>query len=658
MAVVYFTSNASTGAGSLVEAVKNASPGDVVRPDETVFERGSTIEIVLASQLTVNKNLTLDAASQRVRLVANGTFRAFGLGNNATAEVARFEFVDGASTVGGGVYVGIDSELTLTDCLIAGCDAATAGGGLFVPAGSRAILRNSLVTGCRSPQGGGVSASGFASLDGTTLIGNAGNNGADFYAALSGGLAARNSILGRVVNQAPTAPELVGCVVDVASSNVGFVAAPPDDLTVDNWNANAWRSWNLRLLDDASGAPSPYRDSGDVGAMSRYDLDGNFRGRENEGATTCSPGAYETIQADLFWVGKDATGAEVVSPSFLTSSGWAASRFAIVSGDAAPQAGQTLYIGRDVDFVDEPLVIPSFNSHRGKIIVGSGANVYFAVATSTTWKARLVDLDLSVGATLRGPAPTFDTFCGAARCGDLSRVEIRLGNGANNYAFSFPHVGQSVYLSQVTATFPVPSSPRYGALRFYVPLADAPSRYFEGVYDCDTVAFSVGNANNAAPIYVKPGVCFRCRSFTYGGTGAEKSAWATNPIDVRLQGAASAKANGYETTDRYANHFSVDVTDATSATLTLNGQTVYGDAPTAAVALTGTAKIDERGLDVASLTLNAGASLTVETATLNAETLTLAAVSALTVDKATLTAAKLTLAAESLLTLDGGNVFG
>ncbi|MBP3531141.1 MAG: hypothetical protein J6K25_08185, partial [Thermoguttaceae bacterium] len=69
MAVVYFTSNASTGAGSLAEAIRNAQPGDVVRPDETVFERGSTIEIVLASTLTVAKNLTLDAAPCRVRLV-------------------------------------------------------------------------------------------------------------------------------------------------------------------------------------------------------------------------------------------------------------------------------------------------------------------------------------------------------------------------------------------------------------------------------------------------------------------------------------------------------------------------------------------------------------------------------------------------------------
>ena len=55
MAVVYFTSNASTGAGSLAEAVANASSGDIILPDETVFERGSTIEIALASALNVDK---------------------------------------------------------------------------------------------------------------------------------------------------------------------------------------------------------------------------------------------------------------------------------------------------------------------------------------------------------------------------------------------------------------------------------------------------------------------------------------------------------------------------------------------------------------------------------------------------------------------------
>jgi hypothetical protein len=40
------------------------------------------------------------------------------------------------------------------------------------------------------------------------------------------------------------------------------------------------------LLDDASPTPSPYRDAGDVDAMTQYDADGNFRGRETNGVAT------------------------------------------------------------------------------------------------------------------------------------------------------------------------------------------------------------------------------------------------------------------------------------------------------------------------------------------------------------------------------------
>ena len=48
MSVIYFTNNADNGDGSLRAAIASAQPGDVIRPDETVFERGSTIEIALA----------------------------------------------------------------------------------------------------------------------------------------------------------------------------------------------------------------------------------------------------------------------------------------------------------------------------------------------------------------------------------------------------------------------------------------------------------------------------------------------------------------------------------------------------------------------------------------------------------------------------------
>ena len=99
MSTIYFTSNASTGAGSLAEAIQNAAPGDVIRPDESVFERGSTIEIVLASQLNVDKNLTLDASPFRVRLDGGGAKTCATIASGAIAEFTAFDFVRGFSAM-------------------------------------------------------------------------------------------------------------------------------------------------------------------------------------------------------------------------------------------------------------------------------------------------------------------------------------------------------------------------------------------------------------------------------------------------------------------------------------------------------------------------------------------------------------------------------
>ena len=56
MAILYFSNNADSGTGSLRATIASAQPGDVIRPDETVFERGAMIEIALASMLTIDKN--------------------------------------------------------------------------------------------------------------------------------------------------------------------------------------------------------------------------------------------------------------------------------------------------------------------------------------------------------------------------------------------------------------------------------------------------------------------------------------------------------------------------------------------------------------------------------------------------------------------------
>ncbi|MBQ7110236.1 MAG: hypothetical protein IJO06_03350, partial [Thermoguttaceae bacterium] len=88
--------------------------------------------------------------------------------------------------------------------------------------------------------------------------------------------------------------------------------------------------------------------------------------------------------------------------------------------------------------------------------------------------------------------------------------------------------------------------------------------------------------------------------------------------------------------------------------LTLTGQTVYGAAPTgSAVALSGNAKVDERGLDVASLTMNADATLSVNGGSAKAATLTLAAGSTLTLDGASVNVAELSVADGATVAFSG-----
>lgn len=400
MGVVYFTSNASTGAGSLREAVTNAQPGDVVRPDETVFERGSTIEITLAATLTVDKNLTLDGGPFRVRLNGGGAKRCASVAANVTATFIGVDFVAGyLAGVGGGINAPGTTDVTFERCGFYGCNG-TFGGGAYTTGTTRYF--DCVFSGCCATESGGaIYVSKTAELNGVTAAGCVAANKGDSLHIVNGTATAVNAILcGSVGN--PQFLTATGSVVGVASSSVGFVASPPDDLSVENWDANAWQSWNLRLLDDASGAPSPYRDSGDVGAMSRYDLDGNFRGRETNGVATCSPGAFETIQADLFWVGVDASGAGVVSPSFLTSTGWAESRFATVSGDVAPANGAALFIGSPAMFSDAPPDAAAITVGADGVAVPSAADVFLTLGAirSATFGGTLSGLRLGDWAAL------------------------------------------------------------------------------------------------------------------------------------------------------------------------------------------------------------------------------------------------------------------
>lgn len=599
MAVVYFTSNASTGAGSLVEAVKNAQPGDVVRPDESVFERGSTIEIALASRLNVDKNLTLDGGPFRVRLNGGGSVGCAVVASGAVAEFTAFEFVFGQTGSGGGAQVLANASATFNRCLFAGCGASY-GGAVNASAGTTVALNDCAVVGCRGVEsGGGVLSSGALVLNGVTAVGCVSGRRSDVSVYGDGVLTARNSILGIVVKPA-TKPTFVGSVVDVASSAVGFVASPPDDLSVETWNANAWQNWDLRLLDDASGAPSPYRDSGDVDAASKYDLDGNFRGRETNGAASCSPGAYETIQADLFWIGKDANGAEVASLSWFASDGWAASRFATVSGDKAPQSSDAVFIG-------DAIALEGATLRLKKLVVGGGASLTFDdSANDATSTASAGRFDLGVGATV-------------ARVGDKQRLQISNASLVSRFG-DYCYVDAPFFWNNAEALRIAPTA-KFGSVVSSVKL------YADGIYNSynlqiNDVASVEGDSTGCLGVYVSfqtptarivatgsPRIV--CRSTSWApptGATSDFTGLADGSTPIIFAPSRSSTVAGLGS----ANDFVVDVSNAeirsSPLALTLTGQTVYGVAPTgSAVALSGSAKVDGvNTLIVSALTLAEG----------------------------------------------------
>ncbi|MBQ2850373.1 MAG: hypothetical protein IJE77_07815, partial [Thermoguttaceae bacterium] len=236
MAVIYFTNNADAGTGSLRATIASAQPGDVIRPDESVFERGATIEIALASQLNVNKDLTLDASPFRVSLNGGGAVRCLYISEGATVRVAGFDFVSGSTTSsGGGIYVADETEATFERCAILGC-LGKYGGGAY--AAGTAKFYDCLIAGCKATIGGGLSSVGATTVNGSTVAGCVASEGAACVRVSSGSFTATNSIFVGVI-AASVSPVYSSCVVGVASSEIGFVAPPPDDLTSETWDANA-----------------------------------------------------------------------------------------------------------------------------------------------------------------------------------------------------------------------------------------------------------------------------------------------------------------------------------------------------------------------------------------------------------------------------------
>ena len=319
MATVYFTNNAASGTNSLADVYSRASDGDVIVPDPA-----------LGTPVVITNSVTLRRADSSGAVTISGDI-VFKL----SSETARL--VAYASTNFIGVtFTGSDRSATpsMTRSLIVFTGDAT------VSSFDRCVF-----AGTRACGEVGIIARGDA-YETTTFLNCAflGLSGVEdvmsFLVYPAGKARAVNcsfvGILDASINI--LSKDMVDCKTDATD----LVVPPPADWSASTWTPDAWRDWNPHILSGSADARG-YNSAGE-----RYDIDGNPR-------VNGTLGAFETIDAELYWVGKDSQGEEVTEPSLDSAAGWSTDRFAENGFDDSDwttpsTSALSLYVGKGATF--------------------------------------------------------------------------------------------------------------------------------------------------------------------------------------------------------------------------------------------------------------------------------------------------------------------
>lgn len=160
---------------TLREAIHYAASGDTINFDSSLS--GATI--VLGSELSISKNLTIDASAlaERVKVSGNHASRVFWIGSGFTVSMNYLEVIDGNGGTWGAIYNN-GGTLTLTNMRLAN-NAGSAGAAL-TNQGTLTIVDCTFESNQSITGGGGVLSYGGSSVSitGSTFRDNSGANGA------------------------------------------------------------------------------------------------------------------------------------------------------------------------------------------------------------------------------------------------------------------------------------------------------------------------------------------------------------------------------------------------------------------------------------------------------------------------------------------------
>jgi hypothetical protein len=175
-AIITVTSGNDSGAGTLRQAILNASPGDTIN-----FAAGITTINLTSGELLIDKNLTINGPGENLLTVQRSSTAAFRIFNipsaSITATIYGLKIAGGRAEIGAGVYcVGG----TITNCLITNNQAvgdAPEGGGVYCDGGtvSHCVISGNSVTSTNADpysafaDGGGIYAVDESQIDHSTV---------------------------------------------------------------------------------------------------------------------------------------------------------------------------------------------------------------------------------------------------------------------------------------------------------------------------------------------------------------------------------------------------------------------------------------------------------------------------------------------------------
>jgi len=225
--------NADSGLGSLVDTISAVPTGGTI----TFASALSGATISPASEITLDKNLTIDGTGLAIAPIISGTnsHRIFWLNLGITVALTRLTLQDGNAGGGDGGGISNQGTLTLTQCILSGnhADNSPVGGGGIFNDGTLTLNQSTLSgnhadNGPGGSGGGGIRNNGTLTLNQSTLSGNHADNsnfgGGGIYSAKSNdSITLTNSIIAGNTATGGSGPDVYNTGTPISTTGRNFI---------------------------------------------------------------------------------------------------------------------------------------------------------------------------------------------------------------------------------------------------------------------------------------------------------------------------------------------------------------------------------------------------------------------------------------------------